>query len=263
MRSIVEDASFAELAEDGLLDDVSQWLKALENTNRFLTTEGQELVGRSDYGTLEQVLDSVVVPVEAFDKPTRDNWSVRLWSLRVHVGYHSMDNELLDHLVEGLEFSGKRYLRSNDRPRALERFQQALQIFEISESGRRFASALYIALTLRPSQRLSDHLHEQYTSTAGVLDVMDLMDVYYADERDRFYELMGKAQALPLDAFIAERLAVHCATLRARICSRPIQLPAETWEIALSMLRSDRVSVQNTCKKFRETFAKVFLAPRS
>lgn len=41
-----------------------QWLKALENTNRFLTTEGQELVGRSDYGTLEQVLDSVVVPVE-------------------------------------------------------------------------------------------------------------------------------------------------------------------------------------------------------
>ncbi|KAH7698355.1 hypothetical protein AAVH_34552 [Aphelenchoides avenae] len=157
-----------------------------------------------------------------------------------------------------LEFSGKRYLRANDRPRALERFHQALHVFEINESSRRYAIAGYIALTLRPNKALSDHLQEQYASTAEVVAIRDLMDVYYADKRDRFYEVLRNSQTVLADAFIAGRLEVHYDALRARICSRPIQLPTETWEVVLSTLKNEHVSVQSTCKKFRETFANIF-----
>ncbi|KAH7711319.1 COP9 signalosome complex subunit 2 [Aphelenchoides avenae] len=280
MRSIVDGPSFAKLTNDGLHDAVSHWLNVLEDTNRFLTKEGQEFIDRSDYLALDRTLEDVTIPAEIFDKLTRDTWMVRLWSLEVQMGYHCQDNKLVDRLVERmerlsvsvqhsepagivLEFSGKRYLHANDRQRALERFQQALQIFEINESNRRFASARYIALTLRPNQPLSDHLHEQYASTAGVVGICDLMEAYYGDERHRFYELMGTAQELLLDAFVAERLELHCRTLKARICSRPIQLPAETWEVVLSMLRDEHKSVQSTCSKFRETFANAFNMPHN
>ncbi|KAH7711318.1 COP9 signalosome complex subunit 2 [Aphelenchoides avenae] len=202
IRGILDGPSFAELADNGLHDAASHWLETLDDTNRFLTTAGLELIDRSDYFTLGRTLEDVTIPVQILDKLTRDTWMVRLWSLEVQMGYHYEVNKHVDGIVERmerlsvsvqhsepagivLEFSGKRYLRSNDRPRALERFQQALQIFEINESSRRFANARYIALTLRPNQPLSAHLHEQYASTAGVVAVSDLMDAYYADERDR------------------------------------------------------------------------------
>ncbi|KAH7703934.1 hypothetical protein AAVH_28880 [Aphelenchoides avenae] len=84
------------------------------------------------------------------------------------------------------------------------------------------------------------------------------MEAYYADERDRFYELVRNSKALILDAFITGHLRVHYDELRARICSRPIQLPTETWVVVLSMLRSEQASVRSTCKKFRDTFANIY-----
>ncbi|KAH7711850.1 hypothetical protein AAVH_20848 [Aphelenchoides avenae] len=74
IRSVVDDPSFAELANSGMHDAISKWLTVLEDSNRFLTKGGQVLVDENDYWTLGQRLNEMKNPPEL---PT-ETWEVVL-----------------------------------------------------------------------------------------------------------------------------------------------------------------------------------------